>query len=448
MAEAIAEIRSFATDFRTRYERALDDGPPWWRRMRDEAFRSFEAAGIPTTRVEEWRNTNVSPLAKTAFGPRPGEDARPGRASLLARPLVDLACHRLVLVNGRYVPGLSATAAMPEGIEVAGLADALAARPELLESTLGRIATPEARPFTALNTALTEDGIVIRVGRGTSLEEPLHVVHVTAPAGEPLLNHPRLLVEVEDGASATVVESHVALDGDDGLPHLTNAVTEIALGADASLRHYRVQTEGDSAYHVGRVASRQARDSRLTTCSVTLGALLTRVDVDAVLAGEGAEAALPGLYVTDAARHVDHHTVIDHAAPRCSSDEIYRGILAGESRAVFNGRIVVRQDSQKTDARQSNPNLLLSDDATIHTRPQLEIYADDVRCTHGATVGQIDREALFYLRSRGIGRTEARDLLIHAFAGEVLDRIAVTTLREALSGVIRASLARSLADEG
>jgi Fe-S cluster assembly protein SufD len=435
MSRLPARIHDLASDVRSWSESLRGQGPLWLQHRRRGGLRQFEREGLPTTRVEEWRNTNVTPLARIPFRPA---DPDPGdfHADLARRPMAGVTPIRLVMVDGRPV---ATEGPLPVGVTAGSFSELAASEPARLEELLGRIASADGHPFTALSSALLDDGFGILLEAGADVATPIHVVNVTRDTAGPVMTCPRVLIVAADGSRATVLESHL---GGSGAPHLTNAVTEIWAGSHVDLHHVRVQDEHHEGYHVGRVATRQGRDSRVSTVSVTLGAALTRLDVDAVVDGEGAEAELLGLYVLDGERHVDHHTVLDHARPHGSSNELYKGILAGSSRAVFNGRILVRADSQKTDAKQSNPNLLLSDDATIHTRPQLEIYADDVKCTHGATVGRLDPDALFYLRSRGIDPVQGRDLLIHAFAGDVLDRIDVDGVRELLRRQIQDVLGR------
>ncbi|MGH8309983.1 MAG: Fe-S cluster assembly protein SufD, partial [Steroidobacteraceae bacterium] len=279
--------------------------------------------------------------------------------------------------------------------------------------------------------ALFTDGAYIHVPAHTVLERPIHVLFISTGAtnGHSAMSHPRVLVVLDDDSQAAVVESYA---GPDGARYFTNVVTEIALGAHAVLDHYKLQRESAEAYHVGSIYLRAARSANCTSHSISVGGALVRNDVMAVLAGEGGECTLNGLYLADGQRHVDNHTTIDHAMPHCDSREIYKGILADRARGVFNGKIIVRPDAQKTDAKQTNKALLLSDDAQINTKPQLEIFANDVKCTHGAAVGQLDEDAIFYLRARGLDLQQARDMLIHAFAGDVLNRIRIEPLRKSL----------------
>jgi len=310
----------------------------------------------------------------------------------------------------------------------------------LLERHLGRYADPATHAFVALNTAFFEDGTFIEIPKGAVLQKPLHILQVSYGAGQPSVSHPRNLILVGDTGQASIIETYFSLEED---VTFTNAVTEIVAGEGALVDYCKLQQESDAAFHYARVQVQQERSSSVTTHSIQLGGALTREEVQTVLGGEGAESLLHGLYIITGRQHVDNHTLIDHAKAHCSSREVYKGVLEGKSQGVFNGKILVRPDAQKTDSKQSNKNLLLSEDAIINTKPQLEIYADDVKCTHGATVGQIDPEAVFYLRSRGIGVHEAKKLLTYAFANDVMERIKFEPLREKLAERLYARLARN-----
>jgi Fe-S cluster assembly protein SufD len=404
-------------------------GPAWARQLRSDALARFEEAGFPTPKDEEWRQTRVDPITSTRFA---RGEYRPGsisRAELDALALGNLDCPRIVLVNGRFAEDLSDLDALPEGVAVTGLAAAFDSRPDRIEPHLGSVQAPSGTPFAALNTAALDDGVVVTVEAGNALRSPIQIVHLSESNGTPVAVHPRTLVVVGERAEAELIETYASRNGGE---YLTNAVTEVSLGAGANLYHDRVQWESRSAFHVGAIHTCLARNANYVGHNISFGAALARHDIGGKLDGEGAEATLNGMYLVRGEQHVDNHTTLEHASARCPSHELYKGILADRAKAVFNGRIIVREGAQKTDAKQSNRNLLLSDDALVHTRPQLEIYADDVRCTHGATVGQLEDDALFYLRARGIGAAEARSILIYAFASDVLDRIRHAPLRDRL----------------
>ena len=399
-------------------------GPAWLDDLRGTAIRRFAELGFPTTHEEEWRFTNVAPIARTQFAPA---GPVPVTAAELDRLAYPGAC-RLVFINGRFAPKLSSRGGLPAGVEAGSLAEALRANPDAVRAHLGRHAEFANHAFVALNTAFLADGACVRVPKGTVVEEPIHLVFVAAGAGAPAVSHPRSLVTIGPNAQATLAETYVGLEG---AATFTNAVTEIVTGENAVVDHYKLQLERVEAFHVATMQLAQGRNVNFASHSISLGGALARNDVNAVLS-EGCECTLNGLYVVTGRQHVDNHTAIDHAKPHAVSHELYKGILDGQAAAVFNGKIYVRKDAQKTDAKQTNKNLVLSEDAVINTKPELQIWADDVRCTHGATIGQLDAEAIFYLRSRGIGKEDARDMLTQAFARDIVDRIRIAAVRERL----------------
>jgi Fe-S cluster assembly protein SufD len=337
----------------------------------------------------------------------------------------------MVFVNGRFVPALSSTGARGKDPDVLSLLDA--AGDDAAEQHLGRVVDLERHRFSALNTAFVTDGACVRVPSRWSGDHPIHLMFVSTSHSTPWLSSPRVLVIVEDGAAVTILEEYV---GPDDTVYFTNSVTELVLGKNASAEHVRLQREGTDAFHIGSVSARLSRDSRFTSHAVSLGGGLSRTDVDAVLEGEGAECAFFGLYLPTGRQHVDHHTHVDHAAPHTVSRELYEGVLDDKATAVFNGRVLIRPEAQKVDASQSNNNLLLSNDALVNTNPELEIFADDVKAQHGATIGQIEEEHLFYLRSRGIDEEAARRILIFGFAGKMIDRIPTEAVREGLTTLL------------
>jgi Fe-S cluster assembly protein SufD len=402
-------------------------------RLRASALDRFTTLGFPTTRLEDWKYTNVAPLAKTPF--RLPADVSPTLLSTAQLELMRLRSGpELVFVNGRYAPGLSEASSLPAGVEVVSLAAALAKQPDRVLPHLGSCVDYENAGFTALNTAFIQDGAFVYVPKGIAVGGIIHLIFFSNPGSETTIAHPRILIVAEESSQVTVVETYVGFADSS---YCTNAVTEIHVGANAQVKHCKLQEEADSAYHVATIQARQEADSRFSSQSVSLGGRLVRNDIQTVLAGSGSECVFDGLYLASGRQHVDHHTTIDHAQPHCSSRELYKGILDGQATGVFNGKVLVRPEAQKSDAGQTNKNLLLSGSAVINTKPQLEIFADDVKCSHGATIGRLDDDALFFLRSRGIGRDEARRLLIHAFASEVIQRIGVDPLRVRLEQVVR-----------
>jgi Fe-S cluster assembly protein SufD len=415
--------------------------PAWLRRSRQEAIVRFQERGFPTVAEEDWRFTSVAPLARTAFRRAAPGEAAGVRAADVSALGFDHAFegHEIVFVDGRLAPALSSISPAG-GLQICGLADLLSREPERIEPHLGRLPGDgaEAPSFANLNAAFLEDGAFVFIPPGLVVEHPIHLVYLSSrAAGAPTLSHPRTLVLAGRNSQARVVESY---GGAPGSVYFTNAVTEIALEDGAVLDHYKVQRESEAAFHVGFMAAVQGRASRFTSRSFSLGGGLVRNDVRQLFAAEGGECVLDGLFVAGGSQHTDTHTVIDHAHPHCTSRELYKGILDGRSRGVFVGRILVREGASKTDAHQTNKNLLLSREALVDSVPQLEILASDVKCKHGSTTGQLDSAALFYLRSRGIDEAAARSLLVSAFAGEVVGRVAVPALRGGIERHLRERL--------
>ena len=421
-------------------------GPRWLQDLRERGAARFSALGFPTVRDEEWRFTNVTPVSTAEFR------LADGTAQITEKQLSGLlygdAPFRLVVVNGRYRPELSRVQGLPAGVRVGSLAAVtngdLAADSETVQRYLGQLADLGARAFDALNTARLDDGAFVHIPDGAIVTEPLQVMFVSSgeTAGEATVSHPRLLVVVGSQAQIKLVETYVGWGG----RYFVNALTEVFVGENAVLDHYKVQEDSVDAFHIASMHVHASRSATFSSHSFAIGGKLVRNDAVAILDGEGAECTLNGLYLADGDRLVDNHTTIDHAKAHCPSHEIYKGILGGRARAVFNGKIIVRPDAQKTNAKQTNRALLLSDSASINTKPQLEIFADDVKCTHGAAIGQIDEDAIFYLRARGLTLAEARDMLIHAFAGEILDRVQIEPLKHALEAELYAQLAKDLAE--
>lgn len=405
-------------------------GPGWLNRIRRAAIERFAELGFPTTRHEEWKYTNVEPIAARVFERANGSSPLLSAEEILSVAYADPKFNRLVFVNGRYSAPLSQIKATGAGVEAISLAEALKTRASRLEPHLARHARYEDHAFVALNTAFAEDGAFVYVPRGQILSEPLYLVFVSAGHERSMACHPRNLIVLEAESEMRVVESYVGLTSG---AYFTNPVSEVILGDGARLDYYRLQQEGETGFHVGALEVALGQDCGFTSHSVVLDGGLIRNDVHAVLRGKGSECVLNGLYMVDRNQHVDNHTYIEHVASHATSRELYKGVLGGKTRGVFNGKILVHKAAQKTDARQTNKNLLLSPNAVVNTKPQLEIYADDVKCTHGSTIGQLDRDALFYLRSRGLDLETARNLLTYAFASDVVDRIQVEAIRTSLN---------------
>ena len=380
--------------------------PAWVLPLRKAALARFGELGFPTLKHEDWRFTNVAPVAKLPFRPQLEAGSVDAARPILDRaPFTRLPGTKLVFVNGHFAPALSTTAPLPAGARAGSLAAALASDSALLEKHLGRYARADDNAFAALNSAFFTDGGFVYVPAGQAIEGVVHLLFIQTGAEAGATAHPRNLIVAEAGARVTVLETYL---GAAGAPTLTNAVTEFCLGDDSVVEHCKLQDESAEAYHLATLHSHLGRAVQFTSHSVVTGARLSRNNIRTTLDGQGVEAVLNGVYLTNGEQLADHHMVVDHAKPHCASHEYFNGILAGKSRGVFHGRILVRPGAQKTDAKQTNKNLLLSDDASADAKPQLEIYADDVKCTHGATVGQLNEESIYYLRSRGIGQDTAR----------------------------------------
>jgi Fe-S cluster assembly protein SufD len=426
----------YLAEFERRQRRGAPRTPAWLATRRRAAIARFAELGFPTTRDEDWRYTNLAPLAATAFR----LDGNVTRDELPAGTLEPFALGgqdwpRLVFVNGRFSPRYSATPPWPGGVRVSSLAEAMAHDGVLVERHLAQHAAWETNVFAALNMAFVEDGAFLHIPADVSLPMPIELLFLATAPGA--LVQPRVLIVAGAGSRFKVVERYLGFTGE---AYFTNAVTEIEAAPSASVDHYVLQEQGAGAFHIATIAADLEHDSSVSTCGTTFGGRLARTTLAVRFGGQNAQAALSGLYVVDGRQHVDNHVTVDHAVPRCSSRQLYKGVLDGSSRAVFNGRIIVRPDAQKTDANQTNKHLLLSDGVEVDSKPQLEIFADDVRCTHGAAEGQLAPEALFYLRSRGLDEASARALLTYGFAREVVDGIAVAPIRAYLDRLLTARL--------
>ena len=404
--------------------------PPRITALRERGFEYFSTVGFPTTKMEQWRFTNIAAIANTDFDL--AEPADISSAVLDPYELHEVQGIKAVSINGRFSPTLSRTKRLPVGIEVSSLANALTNNEIGITSHLGCHAHFEDHAFTALNTAFLYDGVVVWIHDNAIVDLPIHLLFVTT-AADRHMNHPRVLVVAGENSQVRLVESYVGLDEE---RYFTNAVTEIIVGKNAVIDHYKLVRDSIEAFHIGNMHVRLEQNANFSSHSITLGGALVRNEVEAKLAGEGGECTLNGLYLANGDRLVDNRTTIRHEQPHCSSHELYKGILDDQAHAVFNGKIVVAIDAQKTNATQTNKAILLSEDARINTKPELEIFADDVKCTHGATIGQLDENALFYLRSRGLAVDQARRLLIHAFASDLLNRISIEPIRAQLDALL------------
>ena len=448
-------------DFTGQLDAAVAAGPAWLEPVRRAAFAQFERLGFPTTRNEDWHYTSPARIAEGGFvlagvGGAAGTPGVAGaKAARAARAIsaADIAPFRfghaewptLVFVNGRYQASLSSLGALPTGVRVQELGAALADDRAFVEARLAKVAQFDEHAFTALNTAFVQGGAIVHVAAGVTVEPPIHLLFVSTGDADGCVTHPRVIVSAGRNSKATVIESWVAV----GAPrYFTNTVTEVDVADGATVTHLRIQRESEAAMHVGTVQVAQGRDSHFVSFSFATGGQLARTNVYTHLNGAGCGSTLNGLYLASGTQHIDHQTRIEHVEPNCYSREVYKGVLDGEGHGVFNGKVFVHPAAQKTDGKQENHTLLLSDDAQMDTKPQLEIFADDVKCTHGATIGRIDANAEFYMRSRGVSAEFARRLLVYAFAADVLERIELEPVRVELERIVLARFAGGEVEEG
>jgi len=402
---------------------------------RQQALSAFKKLGFPTPKDEEWKYTSLARLTKNSFRlPLATQETEISEESLHPFWVTGMDCHKLVFVNGRFSSSLSSYKE-ESGVSISPISSFL---PEIDQSNdlstafakqFTKHASFEDNAFVALNTSLVQDGAFIKVEKGIKPAKPIFILFVTTEASEPMVTSPRVLVDADRESEVTVIEKYVDFGG---APGFSNAVTEVAVGENASVNHYRLHMESMNGYHVSNISVEQLNNSRFSTNSFSFGGGLVRNNLEIRLNGENCDAVLNGLSALVDNQHVDNHTLVDHIKPHCESHELYKGIYNDESKGVFSGSIIVRPDAQKTNAIQSNQSILLSDKASIDTKPQLKIWADDVKCTHGATIGQLDENAMFYIRSRGVPKEEARNILVHAFASDVINQVKIEALKEHL----------------
>ena len=426
-----AEKSSWLEDYASFSARLPANEPSALAQLRHSAIGRFEAIGFPRTSWEQWRFTDVAPITRTAF--RRSESRESDISPVQMVPFSYVECGELVFINGHYCPTYSSLCELPEEAVLGNLADGLRTHPEKVQAHLGRYASFEENAFVALNTAFLGDGAFVYIPRNAVVEEPIHLLYLSTGSGEPTVSYPRNLIITDEGSEVTIVESYA---GTGHNTYLTCPVTEIVTGEGAVVEHYRLQHESSAAYHVATQQLYMAGGSTVTSQSISFGGGFVRNDISAVLNGEGADCTLNGFYLIKGRQFLDNHLTVEHARPGCKSRQLYKGILEDRSRAVFNGRIHVHPDAQQTDAEQTNRNLLLSEKAMVNSNPQLEIFADDVKCTHGSATGQLDEDALFYLRSRGIAEEAARSLLIYAFASESIERVEFRPVRKDLKELL------------
>ena len=407
--------------------------PAWLLSARKAGISTFTELGYPTTADEDWRFTNVTPVTQLPFKPSLGAANAITAKTLEGKAFMGQATIKLVFVDGHYQPALSKLAPLPAGVVVQNLAEAIRSGHPSVQAHLAHYLRGESNAFAALNTAFFRDGLFVHVPDNVTVETPIHLLHYTSSTEAGAVAHLRNLIHVGKNAKATVIES---FHGAEGGRYLTNQATEIVADQDAFVEHIKFQDEPETAYHLGSFHANIGKGAKVYAHSIALGAAISRNSIRTLFSGPRVDCILNGLYATRGQQIADHYMVVEHAQPHCNSHEYFNGILADKSRGVFHGRILVRPIAQKTDAKQTNKNLLLSDDATANSKPQLEIYADDVKCTHGATIGQLNDESIFYLRARGISLDKARRMLMKAFAGEIIERVQNFALREELDAII------------
>lgn len=410
-------------------------GPAWLQELRAQGLQQFQRQGLPHAKLEAWKYTNVKPLSDIPFAL--GKAYKPE-----AVEIDQLACTRfgqpqgirISLVNGRIAPSLSYGTSQKHGIRISNLSEAIKEQPDWIRSYLGHQTPIDREPFAALNTAFLEDGVVVRIPKGTIVKEPIEISVYTLPNGSFCASHPRLLIVAEAGSQASVIVTYAGKRGEK--PYFTNTVTEIFVEASAVLNHYRLQDECEQSYHLSSLGVRQGQDSQFTSTGFSIGSRLSRHEITCLLSETGADCSLRGLYMAHGVQHVDHQTKIDHAKPNGTSREHFKGIMDDQAHGVFNGQILVREKAAKTNSSLTNNNLLLSREAKIDTKPLLEIFNDDVKCSHGATIGRLDENQIFYLRSRGLDQSLARNLLTYAFASEIVQELKFPALRSHLEEIL------------
>lgn len=422
----------FVSNFET-FEKSLNgEKNSDFHKLRKDALEKFSSFPVPTLKDEEWKYTSISPLLKHNFSPVP---TKPKVSSeVINKFLFDKMEHSLIVfVNGIYSPELSKLVDIPKGVEISSIAEAMNKNHPVVKKHFGKYAVTEDQIFTALSTAYTKDGAFVFVPDGKVVEDPIHIIFLTQAGENKILTQPRNLFVAGKNSQVTIIEHYVS---DEQSIYFTNSVTEIVTEENGIIDHIKLQEESKNSFHISRMEVDQERSSNFSSHLISYGASIARNDFNARFNDEGGECMLNGLFMIDGEQLFDAHTMIDHAKPHCNSHEHYKGILEEKSKGVFNGKVMVRQDAQKTNAFQQNNTILLSDDAVMNTKPQLEIFADDVKCSHGATIGKLDEDSMFYLKSRGIGDEAATAMLIHAFASDVITSIKIEALRDYIEEII------------
>jgi Fe-S cluster assembly protein SufD len=400
--------------------------------MRKNASSEFESSDFPTKKDEEWKYTNITPILKNEFVPSPLSKADPSTINIDEFKIPNLDSHQLVFINGIYKSELSSIGPLEENVIIDSFYNQVKTNSDFLKEHLSNKETVN-NSFNLLNNSFTYDGLVVFIPKNKVIEKPIHVLNIAVNGEQKPLIQPRNLIVAEENAQAKIITEYI---GKDDSQYFTNILTDISISENANVTFYKIQNETNSAYHIDRTEIQQKDSSVFNHFSLSFGAKIARNDINTKLDGENIELHLYGLYLGNEEQHIDHHTFIDHAKPNCESNELYKGILDDKAKGVFSGKILVNQIAQKTNAFQSNKSVLLSDDASIDTKPQLEIYADDVKCSHGATVGKLDEQAFFYIRSRGVPEESARSMLIRAFVDDVVSEIKIEPLKEKVNHTI------------
>ncbi|MEA2709161.1 MAG: Fe-S cluster assembly protein SufD [Phycisphaerales bacterium] len=444
MTQLMEEKNVHLSNFHRFEKEANGDGAtmPWLDELRKAGMARFDLVGFPAAKDENWRHTQLAPIVRTKFALAENDVNDAVLDAIKDFGFDREAISELVFVNGHYNAQLSKLGKLPRGVVVNSLAKALETEGDRIQKQLGRTADINANPFVALNSGFIRDGAYVFFPRGATLDQPIHLLFVDTGGDTPVISHPRILIVAEDNSEFALVTSFVGAGGQ----HFSNVVTEVVTGSDCRVDYTTLQHETPESFHVSTLQVKLGRASNFVSQAATLGGRVTRNDLNCVLAGEGAEATLNGLVIIGGEQHCDNHTLLDHASPNCPSHELYKHVLSGKSSGVFRGKILVRQIAQKTNSKQTSKSLLLSDDAYMNSQPALEIYADDVKCTHGSTVGPVDEDMMFYFRTRGVGKQQARDLLTYAFAADITRRIKIEPVRRRLEDFMatRAGLPQDL----
>lgn len=431
--ELTDKIESYSEGYKQLKEKKFRDNPEWLKDLRENASQEFSAIGFPTLKDEDWRFTNLAPIARNKFSIVEEGKSIPGKKEIQDLSIPGLDAARLVFINGHFSSENSDIGELPVGVVVCSLSDAISENKKNIEDYLGQYAEYERQSFIALNTTLFEDGLYIYVPRSVAFERPVYALFISTDEDVQSIVNQRNLIIAEDNTELKVIEHYVSTSDN---VHFSNVVTEAFAGENCNLEHYLLECESTKAFNISTLRVEQRRNSNIKSHSVLLGGALVRNNVHPVLGGEGSHSLINGLYMATGRQHMDNFMRVEHASPHCDSRQFYNGVLDQKSRGVFHGRIVVHENAAKTDAKQTNKNLLLTDTAQVDTKPQLEIYNEDVKCTHGATIGQMDEDAIFYLQSRGIPKEDARTIMLRAFTAQSISNMDLEPVRSYLESKV------------